>query len=352
MAPSQQTALLLQSSFGKLVIDTTDVPKPGPGEILVKIQAAALNPVDWKVWKHNIHLEKYPAVLGVDIAGDVEEVGEGVTNVSVGDRILIQSTERYGGRGSGFQQYGVFQADLLAKIPANVSYEEASTMPGCLVTAFLGVFNKNPHGLGLPNPLVVGRNKSAGETILILGGAGSVGQFAIQCAKLAGLTVITTASPKHTNFLESLGATHVIDRNLSTDALIAQILEFLDGRPLKYSLDAVGSAETEQIAYDLLAPNGGILLVGPDTIRNKVKGKNINQVYGWAHRPENYETAASLFKGLPTLLEEGTIKPNRVEVVPNGLAGIPGGLERLGNNQVSGVKLVVRPQETPSDLCS
>ena len=87
MAPLTQKALLLDAKFGKFVVNTIPVPKPGPGEILVKVKAAALNPVDWKVQKYGIFVEKYPAILGTDVAGDVEELGEGVTDFKKGDRV-------------------------------------------------------------------------------------------------------------------------------------------------------------------------------------------------------------------------------------------------------------------------
>ena len=87
MVPSTQKALLLDAKFGKLGVDTIPVPKPGPGDILVKVQAAALNPVDWKIQKYGIMFETFPAVVGSDIAGDVEELGEGVTDFQKGDRV-------------------------------------------------------------------------------------------------------------------------------------------------------------------------------------------------------------------------------------------------------------------------
>ena len=84
---AQQKALVLQSKFGEFTVGSTPIPKPGPGELLVKVQTAALNPIDWKVQKYGVYVEKYPVVLGLNIAGDVEEVGEGVTNFSKGDRV-------------------------------------------------------------------------------------------------------------------------------------------------------------------------------------------------------------------------------------------------------------------------
>ena len=87
MAPLTQKNLSLDAKFGNFVVDVTSVPKPGPGEILIKVQAAALNPVDWKVQKYSWFFETYPATLGTDIAGDVEELGEGVTDFKRGDRV-------------------------------------------------------------------------------------------------------------------------------------------------------------------------------------------------------------------------------------------------------------------------
>ena len=87
MAPLTQKALLLDEKFGKLVIDTIPVPKPGPGDILVKIFAASLNPVDWKVQKYGIFIQTFPAILGTDISGEVEEIGEGVVDFRKGDRV-------------------------------------------------------------------------------------------------------------------------------------------------------------------------------------------------------------------------------------------------------------------------
>lgn len=85
--PSVQKALFLEKKFGDLIIKDTEVYKPGPGEILIKIQATSLNPIDWKIQKYGLFLEKFPAVLGCDIAGDVEELGEGVTGFEKGDRV-------------------------------------------------------------------------------------------------------------------------------------------------------------------------------------------------------------------------------------------------------------------------
>ena len=87
MSRTEQKVLHLDSKFGNFVLATGPVPRPGAGDLLVKVEAAALNPVDWKIQKHGIFIEKYPAVLGSDFAGIIEEVGEGVDGFSKGDRV-------------------------------------------------------------------------------------------------------------------------------------------------------------------------------------------------------------------------------------------------------------------------
>lgn len=92
---TRQKALLLQEKHGPFAVAEKDIPRPGPGEILVKVEAAGLNPVDWKIQKYDILVDSYPVVLGGDIAGTVVEVGEGVTEFNEGDTMCV-SLSRYG----------------------------------------------------------------------------------------------------------------------------------------------------------------------------------------------------------------------------------------------------------------
>lgn len=87
MALLTQKAFILDAKHGNFSVGTVPVPKPSHGEILVKIKTVALNPADWKIQKYGILVEKYPAILGFDIAGDVEEIGEGVNEFQKGDRV-------------------------------------------------------------------------------------------------------------------------------------------------------------------------------------------------------------------------------------------------------------------------
>lgn len=89
--PSQQKALLLESQQGNFTLGTNVVHRPGPGQLLLKVKATALNPVDWKIQKYGIFISEFPAILGTDLAGDVAAIGEGVTKFKVGDRVYVLS---------------------------------------------------------------------------------------------------------------------------------------------------------------------------------------------------------------------------------------------------------------------
>lgn len=89
MSPTQK-ALYVNKKFGDLVIKDAPIYKPGPGEILIKIKATSLNPIDWKNQKYGVFIEEYPAILGGDVAGDVEELGEGVKEFKKGDRVYAK----------------------------------------------------------------------------------------------------------------------------------------------------------------------------------------------------------------------------------------------------------------------
>jgi len=343
---AQQKALLLPKAKGDFIIGTIPVPKPGPGEILLKVQATALNPVDWKIQTYGFFIDKFPAVLGTDLSGTVEELGQGVTGFAKGDRVFTQGVLNVSEHCS-FQQYALANADVTAKVPSNVSFEEASTIPLGLATAAVGLYNKTG-SVGLTPPWEAGgQGKYQGKPFVLFGGASSVGQYALQLAKLSGFSpIIATASPHNASYLKELGATHVLDRNLSADAIRAEVAK-ITSAPVEVAYDAVSTADTQNAAYSLLAPGGAVVIVLQNAVEEAKQSsdKRIVHVFGNVNVPQNRDLGASLYSKLTTLLADGSLKPNRVEVLPNGLQGIIGGLEKLKAG-VSNVKLVARPQET------
>ncbi|KAG6827875.1 hypothetical protein H0H92_010144 [Tricholoma furcatifolium] len=348
----KQKALFLQSRFGEFSLGENDIPKPGVGQLLVRIEAVALNPVDWKIQKWGAFVDHFPAVIGTDLAGVVEETGEDVTGFAKGDRDKnsYRGSVFQGGWANdmaGFQQYTLTNVVTTAKIPPHLSFDEAATVPVGVAAAVAGLYLPNPYGAGLTHPFDPStRGKYASKPLIVLGGATSVGQFAIQVGRLSGFSpIITTASrAKHDSHLKSLGATHILDRNLSSEALAAEIRK-ITSKPLEIVYDAVSVPDTQATGYSLLSDGGSLVIVLAPTIKAE-EGKHIFHITGMWSFPHSKDLGAKFYNSLSALLETGEIKPNRVEVVSGGLGGILDGLKRLELDQVSGVKLVVHPQET------
>ncbi|KAI0675553.1 GroES-like protein [Trametes maxima] len=350
--PTQQKALFLPSKGAAFVVQPNDVPKPGPEELLVKVEVAGLNPLDWKIQELGFFVQQWPVVLGFDAAGTVLAVGEKATSdIKVGDRVATQGN--FTNSSDAFQQYVSVPAEFIFKLPDNVSFEEGATVAICATTPGTAIYNKSDAAAGfkLIAPWEAGgRGAYAGKPVLVLGGSTSVAQYAIQFLKLSGFSpIITTASPRNAAFVQSLGATHVLDRALPADTLRAEILK-IAGTPLAYIFDAVSERDTQNLAYDVAAPGGTIVVVVPDSIdaAKKADGKNVRveQAQAALGFPQNAAFGRVFVKELPKLLGDGSVKPNPTEVLPGGLEAVSGGLARLKAGAVSAKKLVIRPQET------
>ncbi|KAL5504372.1 hypothetical protein ACEPAH_8446 [Sanghuangporus vaninii] len=343
---AEQKALFLEAPVGEFRVRSKAIQKPGPGELLVKIHATALNPVDWKIRDFDSFVKVYPAILGSDAAGTVEEIGENVQGFVKGDRVLHQGW--FSNDKATFQQFTIVPAEITAKIPPNISFDEAASVPLGLATAGAGLYGDRPGIITKYKPAWEegGEGLYRGKPIVIFGGSTSVGQYVIQLAKLSGFSpIITTASLHNTDLLKSLGATHVIDRSADVPAEAKKIL---GDTSVELIYDAVSEEATQNQAWDLLASGGTLLIILPAKVdKEKYKDKTLpDSVAGNVHLPQIHQLGISLYSKLSGLLESGAIKPNRVEVLPNGLASIPDGLDRLRKNKVSGKKLVVRPWET------
>ncbi|KAG2128165.1 chaperonin 10-like protein [Suillus cothurnatus] len=338
MSP-QQKALFLAKKQGDFELGSRSIPSPGAGQLLVKIQSAALNPVDYKIKDTGMIVTHYPAILGTDIASIVEELGEGVNNFRKGDRVLAHG--KFTDDFTAFQQYTLTEASFTAKIPPSTSFDSAATVPVGLDTALVGLYG-NDFGAGITPPWTQSVSKSK-TPIVILGGSSSVGSYAIQFARLSGFyPIITTASSSNEDLVRKYGATHFFDRNLSGKQLKGAISE-----PIRIVYDAISLPETQSVAWELLANNGTLVITLPPSVKeDEGKGRKVIEAFGNPHAPKNQELCSSSWAVVEKWLSEGTIQPNKHEVLPNGLKGIIGGLERMRLGQVSGTKLVAHPQET------
>ncbi|CCO33892.1 Protein TOXD OS=Cochliobolus carbonum GN=TOXD PE=3 SV=1 [Rhizoctonia solani AG-1 IB] len=336
---SQHKASFLLEKQGKLEIKPRPTPSPQKNQALVKVTAAAINPVDWKIIDYGIFIENFPAILGTDGAGIVEAVGPEVTDFKVGDRVFFQG--RYGSDDEAtFQEKAIVQTDIISKIPDNITEDQASTIPVASIAALCELFQKT--GIEFPTNGPTANDKG----VLILGGSSSVGQFAIQLARIAGFSPIaTTASAKHEDFLKSLGATNIFDRNVD-----AKTVQSAFPSPVALVVDAISASSTQELAYEVLTtpspvPGAHLALVLPlaDSVKEKNSGNQVtvHSVLGISHMLR--DLSVPFWQSIGQWIKDGKFVPNQVQVV-GGLAAVPEALD-LSRKGVSGVKIVIHPQE-------
>ncbi|MGE5488480.1 MAG: zinc-dependent alcohol dehydrogenase family protein [bacterium] len=174
-----------------------EIPDPGPGELLVRVVACGTNPVDAKIRANGTWAKlELPAVLGYDVSGVVEKTGAGVTEFKEGDEVYY-TPEIYGNSRGAYATHNLVRADIVALKPATLNHVEAAAVPLAGGTAWDAVVRR----LAL----------RVGETVLIHGGAGGVGSFAVQIAKASGARVLATSSAANLSTLRELGADVPID---------------------------------------------------------------------------------------------------------------------------------------------
>ncbi|KAK7419263.1 hypothetical protein QQX98_003415 [Neonectria punicea] len=346
--PATHTATLLPALAQDLVLEQRQTPSPGPGELLIRNHAIAMNPVDWKRQMWGFKVSSYPVVLGADICGIVAEVGSAVATFKPGDRIFSLAHAFCSGNNDhgAFQEYTVVNAASTALLPTDISFQKGSTLPTAVGTATMALFDV----LNLPRPPIE-ENKhaqveSSPSSILVWGGASSAGSMTIQMARLAGFTVFAAASERHHDYLRSLGASVLVDYHSSTAAedLIAAAEH--TGTEISYAVDTISASHTLGPVVQVLSKSTGV-------------NKKIAHTTGWPadlSKPDdigNQWIAADELRGrrndlsvwlfneaLPKWLERGAIVPTGCRVMKGGLGGVQNALNELKNG-VSGEKLVV-----------
>ncbi|KAJ3153700.1 hypothetical protein HDU86_005199 [Geranomyces michiganensis] len=312
-------------------VDEVPPPAAQDGQIVIKVHAAAANPLDAKMAKEGFMIRAYPARLGVDISGTISAIGSDVTAFKVGDAVFARPQL------DGFAEYATATVRHTWKKPDNLSFEQAATIPVGTLTAVIGLFSEK--GLKLTRPKDA-KTRTAEEYILVWGGSSNVGSYAVQLAVAAGYTVIATASPKQRDAVRALGAAHVVDYN-APDA-VEQIRELTKGE-CRLALNAVGGDATVQAAAALRADE-------------REPSKIVSVAASSGAVPAGVTLLAPIFGFDPTLTDfvhemianelveyfaKNEIKPSRVKVVKGGLDGVGEALNLLADKKVSGEKLVV-----------
>jgi NADPH:quinone reductase len=224
-----------------------DLPMPTPTgrDVLVAVQAVAVNPVDTKVRAPKDKVEATPRVIGWDASGTVDAVGPEVTLFKVGDPVYYAGDLT---RSGSYAQYQLVDERIVGHKPANLSHAEAAALPLTTITAYEAFFDR----------LNIDRDgANSGESILIIGASGGVGSIGIQLAKRAGLIVIATASRAETiAWVKELGADYVVNhREPLVEQVRAQGFKFLD------HIAIFNDMRHWEAAVELIRPQGGIVSI-------------------------------------------------------------------------------------------
>jgi NADPH2:quinone reductase len=219
-------ALILSRYDSPLEYSTLPCPEPAAGQVLVRIAASGLNPLDTKIRAGAAAHAKHPLplVLGIDLAGTVTALGAGVTGLSVGDKVYGM-TGGVGGIQGSLAEYAAVDADLLAHVPRNLSMREAASLPLAFATSYAGIVDR--------------ARLQADAKVLVQGGSGGVGHIAVQLAHALGAEVYATASAHHAELVRQLGATPIDYRAQTVEQYVAA---YTDGEGFDLVVDTVGGA--------------------------------------------------------------------------------------------------------------
>lgn len=203
----QHNVVFLDGKDKPFRVASVDTVQPAKDEVLIRNKAIAINPVDWKIQDSGAFVREWPVVVGEDLAGVVEAVGEAVTRFKPGQRVLAHSqalvTQR--AQEGSFGELVLIPQSAVAEIPDSISFEDAAVLPLAISTAAAGLYQSKSDGY-LELDLPTANPKKSGKTILVWGGSSSVGTAAIQLAVASGLTVATTCSSRNQQLVEKLGA--------------------------------------------------------------------------------------------------------------------------------------------------
>ncbi len=287
------------------VLKYEDVPRPKPqaGEVLIQVQAASVNPFDLALregWLASMIPLQLPAIAGVDVAGKVMAAGEGVTDFSFGQEVY-GFMSRYSG---AYAEYAVVTHETVAPQPKTLDYVQAASVPLAATAAWQALFE-------------VGGLKER-QRVLIHGGAGGVGTFAVQLAKLKGAHVLATTVGQNVEYVQRLGADEVIDYTITPFETVAQTVDLV--------LDLIGG-ETQQRSWGVLKAGGILVSLQEPPSQEDAATYGVRAAFVAA------QPSSGLLKDLADLLDRGQIKSHVNKVFPLEQARQAQELKREGHIQ-------------------
>lgn len=279
---------------GPEVLVYEDVPKPEPGfgEVLVRVEAASVNPVDWKVregYLKEMLDHSLPLILGWDVSGVVAATGPGVTRFHVGAEVFSRPDLQ---RDGTYAEYVVIRETEVAFKPASIDHLHAAAIPLAGITAW--------------QSLIETAKVAPGQRVLIHGAAGGVGSFAVQLAKWRGAYIVATASPHNHDYLHGLGADEVIDYR-------ARRFEETAGK-VDVVFDTIGG-ETQERSWQLLKKGGILVSIVSPPSEAMAEAHEVRQAFVFI-KPD-----AAVLAELAHLVDAGTFRPHLEAVMPLADAG-------------------------------
>jgi NADPH:quinone reductase-like Zn-dependent oxidoreductase len=216
---------------GTLSVQEVAVPKPGAGEVLIKVRAAGVNPVDWKIAGG-----RAGQIAGTDVAGVIDSLGEGVSGWKPGEPVL-----GFARQSGSYAEYAVIPVNALARKPKSLTFEQAAGVPIAAETAYRALHES--------------AKLQKGQTVLIHGAAGGVGSAAVQIARAAGARVMGTASANNLEFLKSLGVEQVIDyRAQKFEDVVKNVDVVLNTANMETNTRSVGVVREGGVLVSIVGP--------------------------------------------------------------------------------------------------
>jgi len=282
-------AIRIHNYGGPEVLKYEDAPRPEPqaGEVLVRVHAAGVNPIDWKVreghmkdfWPH-----KFPLILGWDLSGVVEELGRGVSRFKIGNEVYSVPDPT---RNGAYADYIVVREAELALKPNSLHHIRAAAVPLAAVTAWQSLFDT--------------AQLQPGQRVLIHAGSGGVGHFAVQLAKWKGAYVFATASTKNQDLLRELGVDEPIDYTQQRFEDVARNIDIV--------LDTIGG-ETQERSWSVLKKGGNLVSLVQPPSEEKAKELGVRAAFVAGH-----PSGAQLVE-IAKLIDSGELKPVIDRILP------------------------------------
>ncbi|MBC0856526.1 NADP-dependent oxidoreductase [Pantoea stewartii] len=301
-------AILIPTFGGAENIQIENIVEPEclPDEVVVKVEAVGLNPLDIKImagYMEQVFPVRLPYIPGTDFSGVVKKVGAEIKSLRQGDRVVGRTAPQTGG---ALASHLSINGSELVKIPDEMSFEQAAALPTSFGTAYQALFSS--------------AHLSAGQRVLIHAGAGGVGAFAIQLAKQAGAEVVTTVSEKNVDLVRSLGADEII--NYRTQL-------FTDINPVNVVIDTIGG-ETLERSWQVLKSGGRIASLTDFSIEDR-EGKHGEFVF-FANAVPGLEKAMQYFRA------------DNLQIITDSIYSLEnsrGALERVASGHACG-KVIIR----------